>query len=121
VAVDSLKPYFIPLLADGNQAKVKPYRYPHSQKAQIELMVAEMLTTSPFCSPLFVKKKDDITVKDNFMILTVDEFLDEFHGASHFSKLDLHYSHHQILVTPEDRHNHFPYASWAVRMANHAF
>jgi hypothetical protein len=84
-------------------------------------MVAEILTTSPFFSPLFVKKKDDITVKDSFLILTVDEFLDEFHDASHFSKLDLRYGHHQILVTPEDRHNRFPYSSWAVQMANHPF
>jgi hypothetical protein len=58
-----------------------------------------MLTTSPFCSPLFVKKKDDITVKDSFLILTVDEFLDEFHGASHFRSWTC-VMVHQILVTP---------------------
>jgi hypothetical protein len=77
-------------------------------------MVAEMLTASPFCSPLFVKKKDDITVKDSFMILTVDESLNELHGACHFWKLDLRYGYHQILVTSEVRHNRFPYSSWVV-------
>ncbi|KAI5395213.1 hypothetical protein KIW84_061712 [Lathyrus oleraceus] len=33
----------IPLLEGSNPFKVRPYRYPHSQKAQIEKMVAEML------------------------------------------------------------------------------
>lgn len=56
----------IPLLDDSNPVKVKPYRYLHSQKAQIEQMVSEMLTeriiqpsTSLFSSSvLLVKKKD---------------------------------------------------------------
>ncbi|KAI5445729.1 hypothetical protein KIW84_013817 [Lathyrus oleraceus] len=33
----------IPLIEGSNPVKVRPYRYPHSQKAQIEKMVAEML------------------------------------------------------------------------------
>jgi len=56
----------IPLVEGAGPLKVRPYRYSHSQKAQIESMVQQMLTDdfiqpskSSFSSPiLFVKKKD---------------------------------------------------------------
>jgi len=56
----------IPLIQGAIAVKVHPYRYPYSQKEQIELMVQQMLeegiiqtSKSPFSSPiLLVKKKD---------------------------------------------------------------
>lgn len=116
----------IPLLQGSDLVKVRSYRYPHSQKEQIEKMVQEMLdqegiiqpSNSPFSSPIILVKKKDgtwgfctdyralnaLTIKDSFPKPTVDELLDEFHGAKNFSKLDLRSEFHQNLMQPEDRH-----------------
>ncbi|MCI01233.1 hypothetical protein A2U01_0022258 [Trifolium medium] len=54
------------MLQEGTKpVKVKPYRYPHSQKEAIEIMVQDMLqqeiikpNSSPFSSPIILVKKE---------------------------------------------------------------
>nr|GEY55683.1 hypothetical protein [Tanacetum cinerariifolium] len=114
------------VLQDGvNVDKVCPYRYLVIQKAQIEAMVADMLaqgliqpSSIPFLAlVLFVRKKDGtwrfctdyhalnaVTIKDSFLVPTVDKQLDELHGLQFFSKLDLRSGYHQILLKPKDRY-----------------
>ncbi|KAL8100260.1 hypothetical protein AgCh_032491 [Apium graveolens] len=70
---------------------VRPYRYPQSQKDEIERLIKDMALNKE-------------TVPDKYPIPVIDELLDELNGATVFSKLDLKAKYHQIRVREEDTH-----------------
>jgi hypothetical protein len=115
--------HHIHLLPCTTPVAVKPYRYPHLFKDQIERQCVEILghrimweTMSPFSSPVLLVKKHDgswcfcvdfralneKTVKNKFPIPIVDELLDELKGACFFTKLDLRSGYHQVRMHPND-------------------
>ena len=109
----------IPLLDGAQPFCLRPYRYNPAQKTEIENQIANMLqkgwiqaSTSPYSSPvLLVRKKtgdwrlcvdfrrlNALTKKNKYPLPIIEELLEELHGSSWFTSLDLCSGFHQICM-----------------------
>ncbi|KFK39596.1 hypothetical protein AALP_AA3G264600 [Arabis alpina] len=91
----------ITLEPSARPVTVRPFRYPHIQKEELEKHVVRKKDGSwRLC--VDYKALNKVTVGDSFPISMIDQLLDELNGAAVFSKLDLRSGYHQILVKAAD-------------------
>ncbi|KAA0036455.1 Ty3/gypsy retrotransposon protein [Cucumis melo var. makuwa] len=88
--------HYIYLKEGTNPINVRPYRYDYQQKAEMERLVEEMLSSG------VIQPINNATIPDKFPIPVVEELFDELNGATVFSKIDLKSGYHQIRMVDED-------------------
>ncbi|XP_068666470.1 uncharacterized protein [Aristolochia californica] len=103
----------ISLKAGSEVVVVRPYRYPHIQKDEIERQCHHML-------------QQGLIRPNKLPIPVVDELLDELNGATFFTKLDLRWGYHQVRMFPLDikktafctHHGHFEFIGMPFSLSN---
>lgn len=119
----------IHLKPDATPVYVRPYRIPHSQKAEVDRQVQQMLKNkiiepakSEWSSPiLLVPKKPDAAGNkkwrlvldyrrlnqniedDKFPLANITDIFDSLSGAVYFSTLDLSQGYYQVEIKDSDR------------------
>ena len=129
--------FSIDLVPGTSLVSMAPYRMAPAElvelKKQIEELMAQVIrpNISPWgASVLLVKKKDGsshlcvdyrqlnkMTIKNKYPLPRIDDLMDQLHGSSVFSKIDMRSGYHQILVKADDvqkiafrsRYGHYEY------------
>lgn len=116
-------------LSDESAVYVKNYRYPHSQKDEINNQVSDMLknkiiepSTSNYNSPIILVPKKAVDghkkyrlcidfrqlnkklIPDKFPLPRIDEILDSLGRTIYFSKLDLYSGFWQVPLDKKSKH-----------------
>ncbi|XP_052735534.1 uncharacterized protein LOC128197518 [Vigna angularis] len=130
--------FTIDLVTTAAPISVQPYRMAPAELVELKKQIEELMdkqfikpSVSPWGAPvLLVKKKDGssrlcvdyrqlnkLTIKNKYPLPRIDDLLDQLHGASIFSKIDLRSGYHQIRVKEDDiqkttfrsRYGHYEY------------
>ncbi|XP_052728435.1 uncharacterized protein LOC128195239 [Vigna angularis] len=130
--------FTIDLVTTAAPISVQPYRMAPAELVELKKQIEELMdkqfirpSVSPWGAPvLLVKKKDGssrlcidyrqlnkLTIKNKYPLPRIDDLLDQLHGATVFSKIDLRSGYHQIRVREDDiqktafrsRYGHYEY------------
>ena len=130
--------FSIDLVLGTGVVSMAPYRMAPAELVELKKQIEELMekqfirpSTSPWGAPvLLVKKKDGssrlcvdyrqlnkMTIKNKYQLPRIDDLMDQQHGSSVFSKIDLWSGYHQILVKADDvqkmafrsRYGHYEY------------
>ena len=115
--------FFIDLVPGSGPVLMVPYHMALVELVELKSQIEELLgkqfirpNTSPLGAPvLLVKKKDGssrfcvdyrqlnkMTIKNKYPFPRIDDLMDQLHGSSVFSKIDLRSGYQQILVKADD-------------------
>src|SRR4051812_41647461 len=115
--------FIIELIPGTGPIAQRPYSMNPSELAELKKKLDAMLkigliqpSVSPWRSPvLFVDKKDggnrlcmdyqklnEVTIKNKYPLLKIEDLFDQLTGAKVFSKIDLRTSYHQLKIHAED-------------------
>ena len=115
--------FSIYLVPGTGPVSMAPYCMTPAELVELKKQIEELMekqfirpSTSPWGAPvLLVKKKDGssrlcvdyrqlnkMTIKNKYPLSRIDDLMDQLHGSSVFSKIDLRSSYHQILVKADD-------------------
>jgi hypothetical protein len=117
--------FSIELAAGAVSVSITPYRMGTPNLVQLTLQLKEMMdkgyiqpSVSPWGAPtIFVKNKDDtlrlgidnrklnnMTIKNKYPLLRIDDLFEQVRGATIFSKIDLRSGYHQVRIKDEHIH-----------------
>jgi hypothetical protein len=111
--------FIIELLPGMPHISKRPYRMPLNELVELKKQIAKLQSkgficpsSSPWGAPvLFVEKKDktqwmcvdyrslnEVTIKNKYPLLKIEDLFDQMKGASVFSKIDLRSGYHQLKI-----------------------
>jgi hypothetical protein len=111
--------FIIELLPGMPPISKRPYRMPVNELVELKKQIAELQSkgfihpgSTPWGAPvLFVEKKDgtqrmcvdyrslnEVTIKNKYPLLRIEDMFDQMKGASIFSKIDLRSGYHQLKI-----------------------
>jgi hypothetical protein len=115
--------FIIELLPGTPPISKMSYRMPVNELVELKKQIAELQSkgficpsSSPWRAPvLFVEKKDgtqrmcvdywslnEVTIKNKYPLLRIEDLFDQMKGASVFSKIDLRSGYHQLKIRESD-------------------
>ncbi|XP_052734114.1 uncharacterized protein LOC128196660 [Vigna angularis] len=104
--------FTIDLVTTAAPISVQPYRMAPAELVELKKQIEELMDKR-FIRPSLNK----LTIKNKYPLPRIDDLLDQLHGASVFSKIDLRSGYHQIRVKEGDiqktafrsRYGHYEY------------